>query len=377
MTNYLSSVLGNLGAVFYLLLFVNVALLVFAPQIVDNLTGKNLDAPAREWRINALRILNLLAASLLLVLAFGDDGFSVENPFLKLLLAILIIYFSFMLAHLASGFIQRRYGRRVQSQDSLRIADTYASRALSISAGVFITVIALVAIVRLFGFDNLLEAGGVIGFVGVFLALTQAAWAPDIIAGLIILNTRMFEERDVIKLDDGSADIIARVYRTRAFHTELLNLIDNHRVMIRNSKIRDYTVHNLSRFATARGLRESLRFNIGYNESPERIRSLFEEAFRRASENEALKFERQHPVEVRLQDAGDYAVAWSFHYYTKDADSIIGLRQAFREIILETCIEWNIDLSTPLVVASADMQLSLAGQTIDADSTSGLSSTKA
>ena len=351
MIEALSNLVSNLGSTFYLLLPLNLLLLVFAPAIVKYLSAKDSEEPEQDFRINALRLLNLMMAVILIVGLLTGNTLSADNPVFKLLLALMIIYFSIVVSHFVTAFIRNRYGRRFQSQESERITDSYASRALSIAAVVFISIVALIWIIRLFGFDNLLEASGVIGFIGVFLALTQAAWAPDIIGGLVILNTRMFEERDVIKLEFGSNEMYARVYRTRAFHTELLNLIDNHRVMIRNSKVRDYAVHNLSKFATARGLRESLRFNIGYNVKPAKVRKMFEEAFQRASERSELKFERQYEPEIRLQDAGDHAIAWSFHYYTKDADSIIPLRQAFREIILETCLEEGIDLSTPLTIS--------------------------
>lgn len=71
------------------------------------------------------------------------------------------------------------------------------------------------------------------------LALTQGAWAPDIISGLVILNSKMLQERDVIKLSDSNETFLGIVYCTRAFHTELLNVVDNHRVMISNSRMRD------------------------------------------------------------------------------------------------------------------------------------------
>ena len=163
----------------------------------------------------------------------------------------------------------------------------------------------------------------------------------------------MFAERDIIKLTDGGHEILARVHRTRAFHTELLNLVDNHRIMMSNSKIREYTVHNLSKFATARGLRESLHFKIGYNVAPQQVREMFARVFEIACGREDMLFEEQHEAEVRLQDAGDHAVDWSFHYYTKDADSIVSLRQSFREIVLDVCVEMDIDLSTPISISTS------------------------
>lgn len=160
----------------------------------------------------------------------------------------------------------------------------------------------------------------------------------------------MLVERDVIKLTDGDEEILARVHRTRAFHTELLNLVDNHRIMISNSKIREYTLHNLSKFATAKGLRESLFFKIGYDVSAQRVREMFNKVFELACEQSEMDFEHQHQPEVRLQDAGDYALEWSFHYYTKDMDSIVALRLQFRELVFEVAQDMQIELSTPLVI---------------------------
>ena len=45
-----------------------------------------------------------------------------------------------------------------------------------------------------------------------------------------------------------------------------------------------------------------------------------------ASADESITIEGQHPVEIRVQDTGDHAVEWSFHYYTKSAETMIKTR---------------------------------------------------
>jgi len=351
MPEALTNVIDAMGQPLILLFVANIFLLLFAPWIAELIEGGELDESTRKFRILVMRGLNLLVIVILGITLVTGQTQIINNFIVKLLLAIVIVYVSVVLAQIVSRLIRMRYGRRIQSQGAARIADTYASRALGISAGVFIGIVALISIVRLFGFDDLLETGGVIGFIGVFLALTQGAWAPDIISGLVILNTRMLVERDVIKLSDGNEEIFARVHRTRAFHTELLNLVDNHRIMISNSKIREYTLHNLSKFATAKGLRESLSFKLGYDVSAQRVREMFDRVFELACEKSELDFEHQHLPEVRLQDAGDHAVEWSFHYYTKDLESVVALRLQFRELVFEVAQDMHIDLSTPFVVA--------------------------
>lgn len=336
------------SGVLYGLLIVNLLLIVFAPYLVRQFSNDDVADGAREFRINVIRGLNVLIIGLLGHFRFYSEGQSGQGIGVKILSILVIIYLSYLSVHLIGRFVRVRFGRAVQNVGSTsRIADTYASRALTIFISVFIGIMALISIIRVAGFSSLLEAGGVIGFVGVFLALTQGAWAPDIISGLVILNSKMFKERDVIKISDGNEEMLAIVYRTLAFHTELLNLVDNHRVMIRNSKVRDQTVHNLSRFASARGLRETLLFKIGYDVPTSDVKAMFEAAFQAAILDQDIPIEDQHPLEIRLKDTGDHAIEWSVHYYTKDEFTLIKTRQLFRERILEASIDAGISLSTP------------------------------
>ena len=351
-SNRINLYLTQNNSILLTLLAINLLLIVFAPYLVTRLSGDDLPKGARDFRINVIRGLNVLIIGMLGHFRFyATEDQSSQSIGIKVLSILLIIYLSYLSVHLIGRFVRLRYGRPVQTVGSEpRIADTYASRALSIFISVFIGIMALISIIRLAGFSSLLEAGGVIGFVGVFLALTQGAWAPDIISGLVILNSKMFKERDVIKITDSGEDMLAIVYRTMAFHTELLNLVDNHRVMIRNSKIREQTIHNLSRYASARGLRETLLFKIGYDVSSVQVRDMFESAFQEAVKDADIPIEEQYPLEVRLKDTGDHAIEWSVHYYTKDELSLIKTRQLFREKILEASIASGISLSTPFTL---------------------------
>jgi len=346
------------SGVLYGLVIVNILLIIFAPYLVAKFSNDDVTDAAREFRINVIRGLNVLIIGLLGHFRFYGAGQSGQGIGVKVLSILVIIYLSYLLVHLIGRFVRVRFGRKVQNVGAgQRIADTYASRALTIFISVFIGIMALISIIRVAGFSSLLEAGGVIGFVGVFLALTQGAWAPDIISGLVILNSKMFKERDVIKIHDGGEEMLAIVYRTLAFHTELLNLVDNHRVMIRNSKIRDQTVHNLSRFASARGLRETLTFKIGYDVPVEKVKAMFNSAYQKAVDDSEIPLEDQYPLEIRLKDAGDHAIEWSIHYYTKDEFGLVKTRQAIREAVLMASMDANISLSTPLTYQSAEQIL--------------------
>jgi len=223
-------------------------------------------------------------------------------------------------------------------------------------------IIALLGSLQVLELNSLLQAGGVIGFVGVLMALTQASWAPDIISGLIILNSDLLEEGDVVQLEGMDSDLIGMIFKTKMFHTEILNIVNNHRIMIRNAKLRDIAIHNLSKFASARGLREVLVFNIGYEHDAETVKKMFNEVFERVVESRTdIDIDHQHPIEVRADSADNYAVKWKVFYYTKNLRRLLHTRQELLEEILQSAKAKGISLATPLMHQETRSMLSKGG----------------
>lgn len=341
----------------YVVFGINALLLVFAPQIV-NLLYDNHQEPKKSSGVNR-KVMIFRALNLLFVISFGYYRFFQDKDNKGLILHILavlaIIYFAYLAMHLAHLFLVRQYGKEREIKGKKRYISSYQTRLLSFFSSIFIGILALISIIRLLGFDSVLEAGGVIGLIGVFLALTSSIWAPDIFHGLIILNSDMLSEGDVIQFTDGGEQIYGLVYKTKIFHTVILNIVNNHRIMIRNSKLRGFTVHNLSKFASARGLRESLKFKIGYDVSASQVKDLFETVYELAKDDKGITLEDQYDLEFGVRDTGDYAVEWQFYYYTKDVEKLMVTRQRLLQIMLETAIEKGISLATPLMTTSENI----------------------
>ena len=256
--------------------------------------------------------------------------------------------------HLMHLLILRQYGKIRKIEGKEQQVPTHQTRLLSVFSSIFISIITLIGIIHFLGFTSLLEAGGVIGFIGVFLALTSSIWAPDIFHGIIILNSDMLSEGDVIELKNtGDSPIIGMVYRTKMFHTVILNQVNNHRIMIRNSRLRDLTIHNLSKFASARGLREKISFKIGYDCKVSSVEKMFMSAYEVAKTDADIPFENQYEMELAIDDTGDHAVKWSLYYYTKEVDALVSIRQKMIKIIYMTSIEHNISLATPITYVSS------------------------
>jgi len=323
------------------ILSMNLLLIVLAKKLMALIYHGSTSDSGFLYKVRILRALNLF-----ILIFYSFELFLVEQAeglIARIIYITAVCYLGYLTQYIVQYFVHRRYGKKRDIEGSTIHIETYNTRLLSIFSAVFIFIIVLIASIHILKLDSLLEAGGVIGFIGVFLALTQSAWAPDIFSGLIILNSNMMEEGDVVELDGT----IATVYKTRVFHTELLNLVNNHRVMIKNARMREATIHNLSKFASARGLREKLVFKVSYQLEEARIREMFEQGFAVAEESGDIKIEFQYPLEIGVQDTGDYAVEWAVYYYIKEIRELIKTRMAFREIILKQAKLMGISLATP------------------------------
>lgn len=333
----------SLSLLDYSVLIVNIVLMLFARPILARFSSGSHADKSLKTQVLILRGINF---AILVMYGYSDLLLESQHkdPILKGLAILIIIYATYLLNYFARYLIFRSYGKVRTIGEKQTYIETYQTRALSLLVGLILFVIGLIACIHQMGFDSLLEAGGVIGILGVMVGLTQAAWAPDIISGLILLNSDVFEEGDVIEMPERN---IGLIYKTKMFHTEILNISNNHRIMIRNSRLRDLIIHNLSKFASARGLRECLSFNIGYNVAPGKVKAMFDDASKHAQAS-SIAFEKQHQTEIKLLDTGDHALTWGFIYYVKNVEQLVSIRRDMRELIYHASILHEISLATPL-----------------------------
>lgn len=326
----------------YAIMTINLLLIAFAKPIITRFTAKDAEKKLK------LRIALMRGVNIGILVLFGHYwmiSHQVDNSVIvKSLSIVVIVYFGYLSNYLLHYIIFRAYGKHRTINGKTASVETYRTRALNILSSLIVGGVVLVACIQQMGFNSLLEAGGVLGVLGVMIGLTQGAWAPDIISGLILLNSDIFEEGDVIEI---GPDIVGLVFKIKMFHTEVLNLTNNHRIMIRNAKLRDVIIHNLSKFASAKGLRECLVFNIGYDIKPERVNKLFAEVAETAKV-EGIPFEHQYSTELKLLEAGDHALRWGFIYYVKQVDSIVNIRRDMRLTALKLANAYHISLATPL-----------------------------
>ncbi|HID44960.1 MAG TPA: mechanosensitive ion channel family protein [Chromatiaceae bacterium] len=341
---FMSDYLSTMDVV---LLSANLLLLLFSRPLLKWVFPAEDSKAHFNRRLSVFRIANIIAMVFVVsnAVMHPEGGTVVLTRTLGVPLAI---YVGWLIFFILSRMIRRRWGYERKRGEETVFVETYNSRLLTLIVGVVISIMVLVAVIRILGYSSLLEAGGVLGVLGVMLALTQASWVPDLVSGLVILNSRLIAEGDIIQLGEDNSQV-GMVFRTKVFFTEILHLANNHRILIQNTKLRNMTVHNLSRFASAKGLREALSINVSYAVTEEQVNRLFLQVIELSREDPDLPIENQYEVEIRATKGGDYAVQWTCFYYIKETRQVLKIRQLMLALLLKVAREQNISLQTPIL----------------------------
>ena len=338
---------GSFSAMDLFLLGANLLLLLFSRPLLKFIFPEDDDQQSFRWRLNVFRMVNIIAVAFVITNAvLHPQGGTIWAT--RTLGVLLAIYIGWLCFYVMSRLIRRRWGHERKRGEDIGYAETYNSRLLTLIAGVLISIVVLVAVIRILGYSTLLEAGGVLGVIGVMLALTQGSWVPDLVSGLVILNSRLIAEGDIIQLGEDN-DQIGMVFRTKVFFTEVLHLANNHRILIQNTKLRNMTVHNLSRFASAKGLREALSINVSYDVTEQQVNELFKQVIELTRDDPDLPIENQYEVDIRATYGGDYAVQWTCFYYIKETRQVLKIRQLMLALLLKVAQEQGISLETPIL----------------------------
>ncbi len=349
------------------ILVVNIALFVFARPILHLVeSGKDVDTKVRIFRSLNILVFILHLLDVLLLAANRDY----QHYFIKLGLTLMTFYAGLFCFSLCSYLSRRKFGIEKDLDSKKVFLDSYNSRIVDIIFLVLIAFTTLYALIKIWGADSLLETTGIFGIVAAFLAFTSSIWAPDIISGLIILNTQMLEDGDVVVVDGYKDEYV--INKVSFIYIMLFDIRNNHRTLIRNSRFIQSKIDNLSRIASTDGIRQALTYNIGYptlegstrearieaqQEFQEKVNRMFRSAFEAASEDNDIKINRNKEFEWSLTRTGDFALQYTLWIYldripnTKVTATIrkhlMGTIYKVNEAVYCASIAEQLDLSTP------------------------------
>jgi len=360
--------LAGHGLVFFLY-----ALFFFVAKPVLNYfnRGKDVSFQVRAMRLGIVVIffLHLLDIFIVVVSNQTDGDDDPQHFFIRLGYSIAAVYVSLIAFNIISYFSRKKFGLEKKYDGEVVYLDTYNSRLIDIVGYVAIFFFWIYIIIFIWGLDSLLETTGFIGLTLGFLALTNGIWLPDIYYGMVILNSNMLEDGDVIKYGNHSNENV--ISRVTFVYTILLDVRNNHRLLVRNSELIRHRIDNLTKRASIDGLRHSMQFKIGYpasgadreNTFPEfqqHVHRMFDQAFAAASEDNECKINRNMPFEVSLIDSADFALTFSLSFYLEALPNT-KVTRTVRQFLVRTptliqsavnsaAIENGIQLATPILI---------------------------
>ena len=292
-----------------------------------------------------------------------------ENYFFKMGLSIVLIYTGIIFYSIATLYTKVKFGVSKEVDETKIYYDSYSSRMVNILLLVVISLMVLMYIIKIWGFTSLLETTGLFGLTVAFLALTNSIWAPDLYYGMVILNSNMLEDGDVISFSHGEKHpyIISKV---TFIYTILLDVTNNHRIMIRNAKMVDATINNLSKKASLEGLRHHHTFKIGYPKHVEhtedeyiefksRVDKMFTYVQEEAFKDENILVNNNVPFSWYVNETGDYAIEFTLTYHLESLPEtrstkrirayLLATPRFINELSLRSSYKYGVDLSTPII----------------------------
>jgi len=343
-----------------LVLLINLLLLLFSKPIVSLFKSKD----ENDFQLSIFRSLNLLFLFFhlldFLLIMFHKDY---QNVFSRMAWMLVTIYAGLFLFSFSSYLSRRKFGIEKNFDDKVSYIDTYNSRLVDLIILIGISIVSLYIIIDIWDFDSLLQTTGIFGITAAFLALTNQIWAPDMFYGMVILNSKMLEDGDVIQFGTESDEYI--INKVTFIYTILLDVRNNHRTLIKNSKLVDSRVDNLSKKASTDGLRMKLSYKIGYpaKENLQNFKKQINEMFSQVNDNaikdEEIKINEKIPFEWYLHETGDYALHYDLFFYI-DGLPNTKVTRTVRSYLLKTpnllnaevynaSLNHDIDLSTPIL----------------------------
>jgi len=320
--------------------------------------------------INVL-LLVLHALDVLLVGTYPEY----QRHFVRIGSSLTLAYISLLLFGFSTQYARKRFGNKRELEGNVTYYDSYNSRLIEIVISVLITFLVVYCLIKVWNADSLLETTGIFGILAAFLAFTSGVWAPDIISGLLILNSEMLEDGDLVCIDGYPDEYI--INKVSFMYTTLFDVRNNHRTLIRNSRFTQTKIDNISKIASTDGVRQALKYKIGYphitadteeeregahKSFQKRVDAMFKRSYERCCQDSDIKINSKKEFEWLMTNAGNYALEYTLWFYlvripnskvTATARKhLISTTYKINEAVYEASVVHGLDLSTPDLVAA-------------------------
>ena len=342
--DFIVSYINHLSSFGQIVIALNLLFFVLSGVIFRYIIKPTHDEERNKKRIRWMRFLNFLLLMIYVIDALVN-GNSKENEWLlKVSQTGLVLLVSYLFIQFSHAWALQHYGKIKNIEGEDVTTGTYKSEMMYILI-IFITLIATVLLlVNIWNVTNWLQATGALGGLLVILFATKDAWAVDSAQGLILLYNHDLEPGVVCRIPEFN--ILGITHKISLTQTTFRDLVQKHKVVIPNSKLRQTKIEILNR-AGHSSWNDFIEYKIGYSTPAEVVEDYFAKVWEEACEkNNALKVDKK--PKISLIEAGDHAILWRIHYQLENIYQLKAARYAINRAAFDLQKEFNLSLATPI-----------------------------
>lgn len=326
-----------LGPIDHFTLAVNLFILVFSKWFATRY-GVIKDKAKSQARLRILHVTNLILFTTYLIAVVFEIhlGRAISQTFL-------VVLASYLLIHFAEAFILRKYGKSKTIENFARTTETHTSRTLELFVLFIIITITFVLLINIWGLEDWLQTTSVLGFIALFIFASKEYWAGDFLSGILIISQGRIERGDVIMIKDEG--LTAIVLQINSFQTIVRDLVNQHDIILPNSKLR-LTRVDVLKTDLKRGIREFEDFWFGYGTAKEQIEEMLLEVWNQTVSDGLI--DKNGGYVVANKECGDHGVRWRLAYTLKSPHKIIETGNKVREWAYQLQDKYGLELATPI-----------------------------
>lgn len=263
---------------------------------------------------------------------------------------------SLFILTIVSLFIQRQilviYGEEVEVSGQKYFKKWYTASLFSLFVNFVSVLIGIFLCIEVFQLDSFIQIGWLWAGILAFMWFTAPVWAIDMIAGIILLQSKNYETGNVIYIH--GMDKAVWIKSISLTEVKCIDLKTSNPIIFRPSKFRDLTIKNLSQWIvwkTSKILRE-ISLKVDYSIPKKSLESLLYEAFDTLQVDllspDTTNYFWDDPYrELIVQSFWDYGVEYTFFYTITSPFYVHKAQKILQEYFLKAQQEKGIYFSTP------------------------------
>ncbi len=274
-----------------------------------------------------------------------------------------ILQFSFSLfsLYIITLIIHRKilliYGEEVEVSGQNYFKKGYKVNIFSLFVNIVAVFVAIFLCIKIFSLDSWIEIGGLWAGILAFMWFTAPVWALDMIAGIIMLQSKNLESGDVFYIYESN--LYVWIKSISLTEVKCIDLKTGNPIIFRPSKFRDLTFKNLSHGISGKSSKilRSMEIQIDYQVDSKKLSTLCEEAFDlmhadvSLGEKDTVNYFGEEPFRrLEMESFDNYAVSYTFLYTITSPFYVFSSQRLLNTYLLEKQREYDIYFSTPHLV---------------------------